>query len=98
MFACVVVFGRRLSEKGGSRSRAAPVAKFGVDLNHASRSEVESLPGVGARLAARIVAARETLPCGFRAIRDLDDVPGIGPATMRRLTPLVRFERVTGCD
>ena len=46
--------------------------------------ELEGLPGVGPKLAARIVAGRP-----FRSVRDLDRVRGIGGATLSRLTPLV---------
>ena len=55
-----------------------------VSLNQAAVPELEGLPGVGPKLAARIVAGRP-----FRSVRDLDRVRGIGGATLSRLTPLV---------
>jgi len=52
-----------------------------VDLNAASASVLESLPGVGPVLAERIVAHREANG-QFEAIEDLLDVSGIGEAKL----------------
>ncbi len=57
-----------------------------LDLNRATAVELESLPGIGPALAARIVAKRDSLN-GFRSIDDLARVRGIGPATVARLKP-----------
>lgn len=59
-----------------------------LDLNRATALELEALPKVGAALAGRIVALREARG-GFRSVKELDDVKGIGPATLKQLTPLV---------
>ena len=59
-----------------------------VDLNRASRQELERLPGVGPTIAQRILALRDSLG-GFRTPDDLERVRGIGPATVARLKPLV---------
>jgi len=55
-----------------------------VSLNNASRAELENLPGIGAELAARIVAARP-----FESVADLKRVKGIGPAKFTAIAPLV---------
>jgi competence protein ComEA len=53
----------------------------GIDLNAASVSGLQELPGVGPVLAARIVAHRdENGP--FTTVEDLLDVPGIGEAKL----------------
>jgi competence protein ComEA len=63
-----------------------PTPAFGgrVSLNRATQAELESLPGVGPRLAERIIAGRP-----YRNLRDLDQVRGIGERTLERLAPLV---------
>jgi competence ComEA-like helix-hairpin-helix protein len=58
-----------------------------VNINEASLSELQHLPGVGPKLAARIVEAREKKP--FRKVDDLRQVPGIGPKTLENLRPRV---------
>ncbi|NEP45725.1 MAG: DUF655 domain-containing protein, partial [Okeania sp. SIO2H7] len=60
-----------------------------VNLNLASKEELETLPGVGPKLAQRIIEAREEKP--FTSLDDLDDVPGIGPKTLETLSDLVTW-------
>lgn len=62
---------------------AAP-ASAGIDLNRASASELESLPGVGPVLAGRIVAFRDEHGA-FSEVEDLLDVPGIGEAKLDQM-------------
>ncbi len=61
-----------------------------VAINRASRDELESLPGIGPRKAAALVAAREERP--FRRPSDLRRVKGFGARTIRRLAPLLSFD------
>jgi competence protein ComEA len=60
-----------------------------VDLNVADATQLESLPGIGPTLAAAIVEHR-TRNGRFRSVDDLLEVPGIGPARLATLRPLVR--------
>ena len=55
-----------------------------VSLNGASLSELDTLPGVGPVVAARIVAHRP-----YDNVDDLLRVPGVGQKTLERLRPLV---------
>ena len=59
-----------------------------VNLNTAGAAELDALPGVGPAIAGRILQWRE-LNGPFTAVDDLDEVAGIGPATLERLRPLV---------
>ncbi len=72
---------------GGVESTAVPGSP--IDLNRAEPSELEQLPGVGPTIAAAIVGHRER-EGRFRTVDDLLDVPGIGPARLAQLAPLVR--------
>jgi len=60
-----------------------------VDINRADSNELQTLPGIGPSLAASIIAYR-TREGPFARVDDLTNVPGIGPAKMRQLAPLVR--------
>ena len=69
---------------------AAPAARAGpVDLNGASPEQLDALPGVGPATAKAIVDYR-TRHGRFRTVDDLLSVPGIGPAKLATLKPLVR--------
>ena len=81
--------GARHAASRPDRPSPAPVV---IDLNRASRRQLEALPGVGSTLASRILALRDTLG-GFRTTDDLERVRGLGPTTVARLKPLVTVGR-----
>jgi competence protein ComEA len=57
-----------------------------VNLNTATQAELEALPGVGARVAARIIDYRkEKGP--FKKIEELMNVQGIGEKSFLKLRP-----------
>jgi competence protein ComEA len=59
-----------------------------VNLNTASAAELQTLPGIGAKVAARIVEYR-TKKGPFRKVEELMNVQGIGEKSFLRLKPLV---------
>ena len=59
-----------------------------VNINTATQAELETLPGIGPVTAARIIAYRETNG-PYERIEDIQDVPGIGPATFEGLKELI---------
>ena len=63
----------------------APV-QFQLDVNHANWVELSLLPGIGERLAQRIVASRSDEGM-FTQPADLLRVRGIGPKTLERIRP-----------
>jgi competence ComEA-like helix-hairpin-helix protein len=61
----------------------------GLDPNVADASSLAVLPGVGAGRAEAIVRERTRAP--FSRAEDLRRVPGIGPATLKRIRPWLVF-------
>lgn len=69
----------------------APAPQAGprqVDLNQATLSELEALPGVGPKLAQRVIEHRDEKG-PFRSVDDLRQVRGIGRKKFDRLRPHV---------
>jgi competence ComEA-like helix-hairpin-helix protein len=60
-----------------------------INLNTASQAELESLPGIGTKVAQAIIRARSNQP--FRSLSDLDGVPGVGPNLLRQLESRVTW-------
>lgn len=83
--------GAVLVAQEGSQPRGgtpAPATEALIDINQASASELERLPGVGARTAERIIEYREKNG-GFKKIEELMNVQGIGEKSFLRLKPLI---------
>lgn len=72
-------------------SGAAPGAPRKINVNTADARALESLPGIGPVLAARIVADR-TARGPFRRPEDLTRVSGIGPKTLEGFRDLITTE------
>lgn len=70
---------------GGPQTKTAGSAR--INLNQATQSELESLPGIGPKLAQQIIEYRTTRP--FGAVSDLMDVPGIGPQRFDAIRELI---------
>lgn len=66
-----------------------PCSTSPISINAATAVELDCLPGIGPGLAERIVTWR-TAHGGFREVKELEQVPGLGPVRLRRLVPLVR--------
>ena len=56
-----------------------------IDVNAATAEDLQRLPGVGAMLAARIMAERDKAK--FTKVDELRRVPGIGAKTLEKLRP-----------
>jgi hypothetical protein len=72
------------------RGRGGSALARPVDLDVASAGEIEALPRIGAALAGRIIASRDSFG-PFRSLEGLRRVRGIGPVMLRQLGPLVTF-------
>ena len=62
-----------------------------INLNTATVSELQRLPRIGPKMAARIIAYREAHGA-FRRVPDLMQVRGIGKKTLAQLTPYLVVE------
>ena len=62
-----------------------------VYINSATQAELVSLPNVGPAVAERIIEYREQVS-PFASLADLDEVPGIGEATLEKLADLIGFD------
>ncbi|MCD9023038.1 ComEA family DNA-binding protein [Cohnella silvisoli] len=61
-----------------------------LDLNQATQSDLDNLPGIGPSKAKAIIAYREKLN-GFRNVEQLLEVKGIGPKVLERISSKIRI-------
>jgi competence protein ComEA len=74
------------SKAPAARSGAKPVSTVVVNINTASTTEFEGLPGIGAKTAARIIEYRQKNG-PFKKVEELMNVRGIGEKNFLKLKP-----------
>ena len=87
----IVVFAQPASaapaqDKAAPRSAAKPSATALVNLNTATATDLEVLPGIGAKTAARIIEYRQKNG-PFKKIEELMNVRGVGEKNFLKLKP-----------
>ena len=88
-----------VGQRSDSHSAALDKVRTGINPNSATWQELAQLPGLGESAGRAIVAFREermraTAPPVFRNAADLEPVPGIGPGTIERIAPHLRFDGI----
>lgn len=87
------------ANRGGGTAQA--VVRSTIDPNRAPWCEFTVLPRIGESLARRITEYRteasggtdgDARPPVFQSAADLDEVRGIGPKTVLRIAPFLRFD------
>ena len=79
----VPVLAQRPAPDAGSQATTSP-----LNLNAATATQLESLPGIGARTAERIIEYRQKNG-GFKKIEELMNVRGVGEKSFLKLKPLI---------
>ena len=69
-------------------AKPAGAASAPVNINTATQAQLESLPGVGAKAAERILEYRQKNG-NFKKVEDLMNVKGIGEKSFLKLKPLL---------
>jgi competence protein ComEA len=87
-----------LSATAPSAQTKAPVAKATagtaataaapVNLNTATADQLATIPGVGAKMAERIIDYRQKNG-GFKKVEDLMNVSGVGEKSFLKMKPLI---------
>ena len=74
--------------------------KSTLNLNVATLNQLETLPGIGRKVAERIVEYR-TKSGGFKKIEELMNVKGIGEKSFLKIKPLIsvaKSDKASGVD
>lgn len=72
------------SSTSKSTSTKAPDIQGKININSASLSELDKLPGIGPAYAQRIIDYRNSSG-GFKSINEIENVKGIGPKTFEKI-------------
>ncbi len=83
---------QKASQQPGKVTAAAP-----INLNTATSSQLEALPGVGPRTAERIIEYREKNG-GFKKIEELMNVQGVGEKSFLKIKDLISVTPPKGKD
>jgi competence protein ComEA len=97
LFAIVIVLAAVLAvptsaaaqaAKSGGAAKAKATTSNPVNLNSASVAQLQTLPGIGAAAAQRIVDYRQKNGA-FKKIEELMNVKGVGEKSFLKLKPLI---------
>jgi competence protein ComEA len=84
-------------QKSSARASAKPASGAVVNINSASAGELEALPGIGAKTAARIIEYRQKNG-PFKKIEELMNVRGVGEKNFLKLKPQIAVAAAPKAD
>ena len=84
----VVPSGGTVQRKQQTEITQPPAETGPIDLNTADQAQLDTLPGIGPELAARIIAYRETVG-SFVSTEQLKDVEGIGEKRYEEIKQMI---------
>ena len=73
-----------LTSAGVALAAAKPAPSGKVNINSATAEQLTTLPGVGEKLAARIVEYRQKSG-GFKSVQELMNVQGVGEKNFQKI-------------
>jgi competence protein ComEA len=76
------------TESAQAAAQPAAPSKSAINLNTATLEQLETLPGIGRKVAERIIEHR-TKSGAFKRIEELMNVKGIGEKSFLKLKPLI---------
>lgn len=95
LLGVVLASGFVIAERNSDETCPLPIDALVLKINPntATRDELMLLPGIGPRLADRIVAARDASPNqpAFRTLGDLAKIPRIGGRLLERIAPYLQL-------
>ena len=83
-----VINSRQMPPQPAIERKPERVRDLLIDINSANEMELLHLPGIGPKLAARIVAERQQQG-PFAGLADLRRVKGIGPKMLEKIRPFI---------
>ena len=90
LFASIVLPCQVTAQTTGPTATSVAVASK-VDINHAGSAELQTIPGIGEKLAERIIAYRQQHG-SFKTPDELRNVRGIGEKSLAKLLPWVSIK------
>ncbi len=84
-------------DKAVEKAKPAATASSPINLNTATTTQLETLPGVGSRTAQLIVEHRQKNG-GFKKIEELMNIKGIGEKSFLKIKPLVTVGDKSGTE
>ena len=79
---------QKSSTPAAAAKASAPTPESPLNINTATQAQFEALPGLGAKVAERIIEYRQKNG-NFKKVEDLMNVKGIGEKSFLKLKPLL---------